>query len=37
MNTGCPQSLTRQRMGRARERLWTTLRFCITTTVFVEE
>ena len=36
MNTGCPQALTRQRMGRSRERLWTTLRYC-SITVFVEE
>ena len=36
MNTGCPQALARQRMGRARERLWTTLRYC-SITVFVEE
>ena len=34
MNTGCPQAFARQRMGRVRERLWTTLRYCSSTTAF---
>lgn len=34
MNTGCPQALARQRMRRAHERLWTTLRYCSSTTAF---